>query len=98
VGGGCGSSAVVGWHSVAGSGPAVVLTGGARVSGARSAAKHGQAGVDRWAPAIVQGGGGLNTIQIQMNSNYFKTFQTLIDPKTTFPSPKNLKYNMVLKL
>jgi hypothetical protein len=30
---------------------------------------------DRWAPATVPGGSGLNTIQIQMNSNYFKTFQ-----------------------
>jgi hypothetical protein len=42
-------------------------------------------------PGTVTGGGGLNTIQIQLNSNYFKTFQTLTDPKTIFPSPKNMK-------
>jgi hypothetical protein len=35
------------------------------------------------------GGGGLNTVQIQTNSNYFKTFQSLTDPKTAFTSPKN---------
>jgi hypothetical protein len=40
----------------------------------RAVAKQGQAGVDRWALTTVPGGGGLNTIQIQTNSNYFKTF------------------------
>jgi hypothetical protein len=33
----------------------------------------------------------LNTFQIQMNSNCFKTFQNLTDPKMAFPSLKNLK-------
>jgi hypothetical protein len=33
----------------------------------------------------------LNTFQIQMNSNYFKIFQTLTNPKIVFPSPKDLK-------
>jgi hypothetical protein len=28
----------------------------------------------------------LNIIQIQTNSNYLKTFQTLTDPKTALPS------------
>jgi hypothetical protein len=42
-------------------------------------------------PCYSSGGGGLNTIQIQTNSNYFKTFQSLTDPKIAFPSPKNLK-------
>jgi hypothetical protein len=51
----------------------------------------GEAGADRWAPTIVPGGSGLNTIQIQMNSNYFKTFQTLTDPKIAFPSLKKMK-------
>jgi hypothetical protein len=31
------------------------------------------------------------------NSNYFKTLQTLTDPKTVFPSSKNLKQNMGFK-
>jgi hypothetical protein len=39
----------------------------------------------------VPGGGGLNTFQIQTNSNYFKTFQILTDPKTALPSLKILK-------
>jgi hypothetical protein len=46
-------------------------------------------GADRWAPATVLCDDGLNTIQIQMNSNYFKTFQTLTGPKSALPSPKN---------
>jgi hypothetical protein len=87
---GCGASAVVGRHGVAGSGPAAVLASGVRVSGARLAAKEGRAGADRWALATVPGSSGLNTIQIQMNSNYFKTIQTLTDPKIAFLSPKKL--------
>jgi hypothetical protein len=47
-------------------------------------------GADQWAPATVPGGG-LNTFQIQTNSNYFKTFQTLTDSKMVFPSSKILK-------
>jgi hypothetical protein len=89
--GGRWASAVVGQRGVAGSSPAAALTGGARARGTRLAVKQGRAGGDQWAPATVPGGGGLNTIQIQMNSNYFKTFQTLTDSKTTFPSLKNLK-------
>jgi hypothetical protein len=34
---------------------------------------------------------GLNIIQIQMNSNYLKTYQTLTDPKIAFSSLNNLK-------
>jgi hypothetical protein len=63
-----------------------VLTGSARPT-----PKQGRAWADRWAPATVPSGGGLNTFQIQTNSNYLKTFQTLTDPKTTLPSPKKLK-------
>jgi hypothetical protein len=48
-------------------------------------------GADRWAPATVAGGGGLDIFQIQKNSNYFKTFQTLTDPKAAFSSLKKLK-------
>jgi hypothetical protein len=33
----------------------------------------------------------LNIIQIQTNSNYFKTFQILAHQKAVFPSLKNLK-------
>jgi hypothetical protein len=55
--------------------------------------KQGKEGAGRWAPATVPGGGGLNILQIQTNSNYLKTFRTLTDPKTTLPSPKNeIKY------
>jgi hypothetical protein len=43
------------------------------VGGARPAPKQGRAGADRRTTTIVPGGGGLNTFQIQMNSNYFKT-------------------------
>jgi hypothetical protein len=68
--------------------PAAVLASGVRVSGARLAAKQGRAGADRWALTTVPGSSGLNTIQ--MNSNYFKTIQTLTDPKIAFLSPKNL--------
>jgi hypothetical protein len=71
--------------------PVAALTGGTRVSIARPAVKKELARADRWSPAIVPDDGSLNTIQIQMNSNYFKTFQTLTDPKTAFPSLKNLK-------
>jgi hypothetical protein len=46
---------------------------------------------NRGEATLTRGGGDLNTIQIQTNSNYFKSFQTLTDPKTAFPSPKNLK-------
>jgi hypothetical protein len=42
-------------------------------------------------PATVPGGGGLNTFQIQMNLNYFKTFQILTNPKMALLSPKKLK-------
>jgi hypothetical protein len=91
VGEGRGASMAVGRRGVADSGTAAALTSGARASGARPAVKQGRAGADRWAPATVPGSGGLNIIQIQMNSNYFKTFQTLTDPKTAFPSLKILK-------
>jgi hypothetical protein len=43
------------------------------------------------AHATVPGGGGLIIFQIQMNSNYFKTFQSLTNPKTIFPCSKILK-------
>jgi hypothetical protein len=66
-----------GQRSVAGNGPAMVLVGGARMGGARLVG-----------PSIVPGSGGLNTFQIQMNSNYFITFQTLTDPKMALPSLK----------
>jgi hypothetical protein len=36
---------------------------------------HAQAARDQWPPTTVPGSGGLNILQIQMNSNYFKTFQ-----------------------
>jgi hypothetical protein len=42
-------------------------------------------------PTTVSGSGGLNTFQIQMNSNYFKTFQTLTDQKMAFTSPKKIE-------
>jgi hypothetical protein len=71
--------------------PAAALAGGTRVSIARPAVKQELARADRWSPATVPGGGSLNTIQIQMNSNYFKTFQTLTDPKIAVRSLKNLK-------
>jgi hypothetical protein len=74
VGEGRGASVAVGRRDVADSGTAAALTSGARASSAQSAVKHGMAGPDRLAPAIVPGGDGLNTIQIQTNSNYFKTF------------------------
>jgi hypothetical protein len=64
--------------------PAAALMGGAHASGARPIVKQDY-------HCYSPGGGGLNTIQIQTNSNYFKTFQTLTDPKTTFPSPKKLE-------
>jgi hypothetical protein len=64
---------------VAGNDPTMVLVGGARMGGARLVG-----------PSIVPGSGGLNTFQIQMNSNYFITFQTLTDPKMALPSLKNL--------
>jgi hypothetical protein len=76
---------------MAGSGPAAALVGGARTGYTQPVSKQGRAGADRWALGTVPGGSGLNKIQIQMNSNYFKTFQALIDPKTSFPSPNNLK-------
>jgi hypothetical protein len=88
---GRGASTVVRRRGVAGSGSDMALAGSTRASGARPAVKQGRAGADRWAPATVPGSGGLNIIQIQMNSNYFKTFQTLTDPKTAFPSLKILK-------
>jgi hypothetical protein len=69
--------------SVAGSGPDAALT-----CGARPMPKQGKEGAGRCAPATVLGGGGLNILQIQTNSNYLKTFRTLTDPKTTLPSPK----------
>jgi hypothetical protein len=53
-------------------------------------AKIGE-GANWWAPNTVPGSGSLNIIQIQMNSNYFKTVQTLTDPKMAFPSPNNFK-------
>jgi hypothetical protein len=84
--GGHGASAGVGRRSMVGSGPAAALTGGAR-----PVPKQGRAGADCWGRATVPGGGGLNTFQIQMNSNYFKTFQTLTDPEMAFPSLKILK-------
>jgi hypothetical protein len=71
---------------MAGSGPATAL-----MSSVRLAAKQGRLGADWWAHTTVPGGGGLNTIEIQTNSNYFKSFQTLTDPKTAFNSLKNLK-------
>jgi hypothetical protein len=85
----CGANVAVGRHSMAGSSPATVLTAGARTGGAQSALKQGRAGADRWAPATVPGGDGLNTFQVQMNSNYFKTVQSFTDPKMAFPSTKN---------
>jgi hypothetical protein len=45
---------------------------------------------DGWAPATVTGGGGLNLIQIQIQTK-FKWFQILANPKRTFPSSKILK-------
>jgi hypothetical protein len=42
-------------------------------------------------PATVSGGGGLNTFQVQMNSNYFKTVQCFTNPKMAFPSPKKIE-------
>jgi hypothetical protein len=78
-------------RGVGGHGASVALAGGAHTGDARSAPKQGRAGADRWAPATVPGGGGLNTFQIQTNSNYFKTFQTLTGPNAAFPSLKNLK-------
>jgi hypothetical protein len=92
---------VVGQCIVAGSGPIAALAGGARAAHDRCQNRGGQ-GMTGGA-ATVLGIGGLNKIQIQMNSSYFKTFQTLTDPKTAFfktlqcltypktpfPSPKN---------
>jgi hypothetical protein len=63
------------WCRMVGSDPGTVLMAGAFMSTTRPAVKQGRVGANRWAPATVSGGGGLNTIQIQMNSNYFKTFQ-----------------------
>jgi hypothetical protein len=63
---------------------------GVASSSARSALKQGRTEADWWAPTTVPGGGGLNTFQIQTNSNYFKTFQILSDPKTPFSSLKIL--------
>jgi hypothetical protein len=51
------------------------------MSSVRPASKQGRAGANRWAHTTVPGGNGLNTFQIQKNSKYFKTFQTLTDPK-----------------
>jgi hypothetical protein len=79
---GGGGSAAVGRGGVA-----TTLAGGARATSSIT----GVSGADWWAPATVSGGGSLNTIQIQMNSNYFKTFQILTDLKVAFSSPKNLK-------
>jgi hypothetical protein len=87
----CGASVAVGRHGMAGSSPAATLTVGTHAGGVRSALKQGRVGADRWAPATVSGGGGLNTFQVQMNSNYFKTIQSFTDPKMAFPSPKKLK-------
>jgi hypothetical protein len=70
----------------------------ARTSDMQPAPKQGRAGANRWASAIVPGGGGLNIFQIQMNSNYFKTFQTLTNPKTAFPSPLQSQAAAILKL
>jgi hypothetical protein len=69
-----------------------VTMGGGGAWGQRgaTAAKQGRVGLTG-GPCYSSGGGGLNTIQIQTNSNYFKTFQTLTDPKIAFPRPKNLK-------
>jgi hypothetical protein len=54
---------------------------------------EGEGNMDRWASATVQGGGvefvsklKFNRIQIK-----FQFIQTLVDPKRTFPSSKNLK-------
>jgi hypothetical protein len=83
--GGRGASAAVEWRDVAGRGTHERHTRGWRATDAET----GEVGADRWAPATVPSGGDLNTFQIQTNSNYFQTFQTLTDPKMTFSSPKN---------
>jgi hypothetical protein len=59
--GGCGASEAVGQCGMAGSSPAAVLTGGARVGGTQPAPKQGRPGADWWAPVTVPGNGGLNT-------------------------------------
>jgi hypothetical protein len=101
--GGCARAVGVGSRKERGCGEALGGVGPARRSGgtawsvavltgsARPTPKQGRAWADRWAPATVPSGGGLNTFQIQTNSNYLKTFQTLTDPKTTLPSPKKMK-------
>jgi hypothetical protein len=67
--------------------------------GARWCLDRGSGEAARWGPGTVPGGAvrtGLNPIQISNESNYFETLQSLDDQKRTFPSSKNLKYNMVL--
>jgi hypothetical protein len=83
-----------GWrHAVArceGSGASAAWPAAAQ-SRRMTSIETGEGGAERWAPATVLGGSGLHTFQIQTNSNYFKTFQTLTDPKMDFPRPKKLK-------
>jgi hypothetical protein len=68
-----------------GDGPRAVPHGGEAWGRRGASAAVGRRGV------AGPGYGGLNTFQIQSNSNYFKTFETLTDPKMAFPSTKNLK-------
>jgi hypothetical protein len=95
--GGRGASAAVGRRGVAEHGARGCYTHELRMTGTythelrMTGTETDRAGADWWAPAIVLVGSSLNTIQIQMNSNYFRTFDILTNLKAAFPSLKNLK-------
>jgi hypothetical protein len=77
-------------HPAARSGPSVAVAGhGVAPKQERQGRETG--GV----PATVWGSGGLK-FDSNSNSNKFKLFQVLTDPKGTSPSSKKLKENMVV--
>jgi hypothetical protein len=53
--------------------------------------EEGAGDTNLWASAIVTGGNVEILIQIQIDSNRFKFYQSLTAPKRTFPSYKILK-------
>jgi hypothetical protein len=82
-GGGRGVSAAIRQRGMASSGPAMTFVGGAR-----PALKQGRAGEVTDGPLYSPR---WRRFEYISNSNEFKTFQSLTNPKMAFPNPKKLK-------